>query len=80
MSPENSPDQPLGSVAPEVPVAENSWAAGPIEAVLAEVVASNGIHTEVMPAEVTPVEVSPETTEGSSLPRRSSRAAPYPNG
>jgi signal peptidase I len=61
VSPENSPDHPLGSVAPESPVAENPWAAGPSEAP-SGVVAFNGTHSEVIPSEVVPGEVVPAET------------------
>jgi signal peptidase I len=44
VSPENSPDHPLGSVAPEPPVPENPWAAEPSEAS-----ASNGVLADALP-------------------------------
>jgi len=55
VSPENSPDQPLGSVAPEPPVAENPWGAGP-----SPVAASNGVASEALagPAELTELPAS----------------------
>ncbi len=73
MSPENSPDHPLGSVAPEAPVAENPWAAGPIETGEGDAVASNGVHNEVVveaaPTETVPAETVPvETVPAETLP------------
>jgi signal peptidase I len=66
VSPENSPDHPLGSVAPESPVAENPWAAGPIVTGPGDAVVSNGVHNEVIvdtaPAETVPAETVPTET------------------
>jgi signal peptidase I len=75
---ENSPDQPLGSVAPESPVdPENPWSVSP-EAVQGETAAVNGVHvngvpsetvlaepalSESMPGETMPVESIPAGTE-----------------
>ena len=65
MSPENSPDHPLGSVAPESPVApapENPWVAAPIESGLGETVASNGLSGNGVAAEHAPAETAPAAT------------------
>jgi signal peptidase I len=59
VSPENSPDHPQGSVAPESPVApETPWIVPP-EAVASETVTSNGVHSEPVHGEVVPSEAVP---------------------
>jgi len=68
VSHENSPDHPLGSVAPESPVGpETPWIAS-AEAVREEaghneVVTSNGVHAEIVPSEPASAGLLPESSD-----------------